>query len=155
MSGEVVRWHRTVVDTLMQEHTAVPLILSELASKGVSGREQKYSSLKENLMPHVIGEEQVPRLKEVTETRDIAFEAIEEHSAVKTLLSQLDGVSTSDEEVWVAKLKVIQENLQHHIREEEGIIFVEMQRRMSNDELSSLNSQYEEAKRSVMAVAAR
>ena len=86
MSGEVVRWHRTVVDTLMQEHTAVPLILSELASKGVSGREQKYSSLKENLMPHVIGEEQVPRLKEVTETRDIAFEAIEEHGAVKTLL---------------------------------------------------------------------
>ena len=155
MSGEVVRWHRTVVDTLMQEHTAVPLILSELASKGVSGREQEYNPLKENLMPHVIGEEQVPRLKEVTETRDIAFEAIEEHSAVKTLLSQLDGVSTSDEEVWVAKLKVIQENLQHHIREEEGTIFVEMQRRMGGDELSSLNSQYEEAKRSVMAVAAR
>lgn len=157
MSGEVVRWHRTVVDTLMQEHTAVPLILSELASKGVSGREQEYNPLKENLMPHVIGEEQVlyPRLKEVTETRDIAFEAIEEHSAVKTLLSQLDGVSTSDEEVWVAKLKVIQENLQHHIREEEGIIFGEMQRRMGGDELSSLNSQYEEAKRSVMAVAAR
>jgi len=69
--------------------------------------------------------------------------------------SQLDGVSTSDEEVWVAKLKVIQENLQHHIREEEGTIFGEMQRRMGGDELSSLNSQYEEAKRSVMAVAAR
>ncbi|MGI6023102.1 MAG: hypothetical protein ACOX8D_08270 [Methanoculleus sp.] len=55
----------------------------------------------------------------------------------------------------MAKLKVIQENLQHHIREEEGIIFGEMQRRMGSDELSSLNSQYEEAKRSVMAVAAR
>lgn len=55
----------------------------------------------------------------------------------------------------MAKLKVIQENLQHHIREEEGIIFGEMQRRMGGDELSSLNSQYEEAKRSVMAVAAR
>jgi len=148
---------QNIVDTLMQEHKVVLSILSELASKGVGGREQKYNSLKENLMPHVIGEEQVlyPRLKEVTEMRDIAFEAIEEHSAVKTLLSQLDGVSTSDEEVWVAKLKVIQENLQHHIREEEGTIFVEMQRRMGGDELSSLNSQYEEAKRSVMAVAAR
>ncbi|NLZ29777.1 MAG: hemerythrin domain-containing protein, partial [Methanomicrobiales archaeon] len=94
-------------------------------------------SLKENLMPHVIGEEQVlyPRLKEVTEMRDMAFEAIEEHSAVRTLLGQLDGVPTSEEEVWVAKLKVIQENLQHHIREEEGTIFVEMQRRMSNGQL--------------------
>ncbi len=121
----------------MQEHRVVLSILSELASKDTSDREQKYRSLKENLMPHVIGEEQVlyPRLKEVTEMRDMAFEAIEEHSAVRTLLGQLDGVPTSEEEVWVAKLKVIQENLQHHIREEEGTIFVEMQRRMSNGQL--------------------
>jgi iron-sulfur cluster repair protein YtfE (RIC family) len=148
---------QNIIDTLMQEHRVVLSILSELASKDTSDREQKYRSLKENLMPHVIGEEQVlyPRLKEVTEMRDMVFEAIEEHSAVRTLLGQLDGVPTSEEEVWVAKLKVIQENLQHHIREEEGTIFVEMQRRMSNDELSSLNSRYEEVKRSVMAAAAR
>ncbi len=128
---------QNIIDTLMQEHRVVLSILSELASKDTSDREQKYRSLKENLMPHVIGEEQVlyPRLKEVTEMRDMAFEAIEEHSAVRTLLGQLDGVPTSEEEVWVAKLKVIQENLQHHIREEEGTIFVEMQRRMSNGQL--------------------
>jgi len=132
-------------------------MLSELASKGISGREQKYESLKENLMPHLIGEEQAlyPRLKEEAEMRDMVLESIEEHGAVKTLLGQLDSASSSEEDSWVAKLKVIQENVDHHISEEEDEIFPRMQQKMSSDELSSLGSRYEEAKRSAMPVAAR
>ncbi|NLA31583.1 MAG: hemerythrin domain-containing protein [Methanomicrobiales archaeon] len=146
-----------IIDTLKQEHEMVLSILSELISKGISGREQKYATLKENLMPHLIGEEQIlyPKLKEDADMRDISFEAVEEHSAVKTLLGQLDSVSTSDEEIWVAKIKVIQENVSHHISEEEEKIFVQMQRKMSSDELSSLDSQYKEAKKSVIPVAAQ
>ncbi|MDD3934371.1 MAG: hemerythrin domain-containing protein, partial [Methanoculleus sp.] len=113
--------------------------------------------LKENLMPHLIGEEKAlyPRLEEVEGMRDTILEAIEEHSAVKTLLGQLDSSPTSDEDAWVAKLKVIEENVEHHISEEEKKIFPEMQQKMSSSELSSLGSRYEEAKRSAMPVAAR
>jgi iron-sulfur cluster repair protein YtfE (RIC family) len=148
---------QNVIDILKQEHEMVLSMLSELASKGISGREQKYESLKENLMPHLIGEEQAlyPRLKEEAEMRDMVLESIEEHGAVKTLLGQLDSASSSEEDSWVAKLKVIQENVDHHISEEEKKIFPQMQQKMSSDELSSLGSRYEEAKRSAMPVAAR
>ena len=148
---------QNVIDILKQEHEMALSMLSELASKGISGREQKYESLKENLMPHMIGEEQAlyPRLKEEAEMRDMVIESIEEHGAVKTLLGQLDSASSSEEDSWVAKLKVIQENVDHHISEEEDEIFPQMQQKMSNDELSSLGSRYEEAKRSAMPVAAR
>lgn len=148
---------QNVIDILKQEHEMVLSMLSELASKGISGREQKYESLKENLMPHMIGEEQAlyPRLKEEAEMRDMVLESIEEHGAVKTLLGQLDSASSSEEDSWVAKLKVIQENVDHHISEEEDEIFPRMQQKMSSDELSSLGSRYEEAKRSAMPVAAR
>jgi iron-sulfur cluster repair protein YtfE (RIC family) len=148
---------QNVIDILKQEHEMVLSMLSELASKGISGREQKYESLKENLMPHMIGEEQAlyPRLKEEAEMRDMVLESIEEHGAVKTLLGQLDSASSSEEDSWVAKLKVIQENVDHHISEEEKKIFPQMQQKMSSDELSSLGSRYEEAKRSAMPVAAR
>ncbi|CVK31939.1 hemerythrin domain-containing protein [Methanoculleus bourgensis] len=148
---------QNVIDILKQEHEMVLSMLSELASKGISGREQKYESLKENLMPHLIGEEQAlyPRLKEEAEMRDMVLESIEEHGAVKTLLGQLDSASSSEEDSWVAKLKVIQENVDHHISEEEDEIFPRMQQKMSSDELSSLGSRYEEAKRSAMPVAAR
>lgn len=147
---------QNVIDILKQEHEMVLSQLSELSSKGTSNREQKYNSLKENLMPHMIGEEQAlyPRLME-SGMQEMALESIEEHNAVKTLLGQLDSVSTSKEDVWVAKLTVIQENVEHHISEEEDKIFPQMQQKMSSNELSSLGSKFEEAKRSAMPVAAR
>ncbi|KUK61539.1 MAG: Hemerythrin HHE cation binding domain protein [Methanoculleus marisnigri] len=55
----------------------------------------------------------------------------------------------------MAKLTVIQENVKHHISEEEEKIFPQMQQKMSSDELSNLASRYEEAKKSAMPVAAR
>jgi iron-sulfur cluster repair protein YtfE (RIC family) len=147
---------QNVIDILKQEHQMVLSLLSELSSKGTSGREQKYSSLKENLIPHMIGEEQAvyPKLMQA-DMKEMALEAIEEHNAVKTLLSQLDSASTSEEDVWVAKITVIKENVKHHISEEEDHIFPEMQQKMSSDELSSLGSSYESAKKSAMPMAAR
>nr|WP_303715783.1 hemerythrin domain-containing protein [Methanoculleus marisnigri] len=147
---------QNVIDILKQEHEMVLSQLSELSSKGTSNREQKYNSLKENLIPHMVGEEQAlyPRLME-SGMQEMALEAIEEHNAVKTLLGQLDSASTSKEDVWVAKLTVIQENVKHHISEEEEKIFPQMQQKMSSDELSNLASRYEEAKKSAMPVAAR
>ncbi|WP_332450292.1 hemerythrin domain-containing protein [Methanoculleus sp.] len=148
---------QSVIEILKQEHEMVLSQLSELSGKGTSSREQKYNSMKENLIPHMIGEEKAlyPRLEEDSDMRDMALESIEEHSAVKTLLSQLDSASSSEEDVWVAKLKVIQENVEHHISEEEEKIFPQMQQKMSSDELSSIGSSYEQAKKSAMPMAAR
>ncbi|MCM2466329.1 hemerythrin domain-containing protein [Methanoculleus oceani] len=147
---------QNVIDILKQEHEMVLSQLSELSSKGTSNREQKYNTLKENLMPHMIGEEQAvyPKLMD-SGMQEMALEAIEEHNAVKSLLGQLDSASTSKEDVWVAKIKVIQENVKHHISEEEEEIFPQMQEKMSSDELSNLGSSYEEAKKSAMPVATR
>ena len=147
---------QNIIDILKQEHEVVLSQLSELASTGTSSREQKYSTMKENLIPHMIGEEQAlyPRLMD-SGMKEMALESIEEHNAVKTLLSQLDSASTSEEDVWVAKITVIQENVKHHISEEEEHIFPEMQQKMSSDDLSSLGSSYEEAKKSALPVAAR
>ena len=143
MSGGSDEMAQNVIDILKQEHEMVLSMLSELASKGISGREQKYESLKENLMPHMIGEEQAlyPRLKEEAEMRDMVLESIEEHGAVKTL--PLADSASSSEEMSAAKLKVIQENVDHHISEEEDEIFPRMQQKMSCDEPSSLGSRYE------------
>jgi len=148
---------QNVIEILKQEHEMVLSQLSELSSIGTSNREQKYNSMKENLIPHMIGEEKslYPKLEEDSDMRDMALESIEEHNAVKTLLSQLDGASASEEDVWVAKLKVIEENVEHHISEEEEKIFPQMQQKMSSDELSSIGSSYEQAKKSAMPMAAR
>jgi len=149
---------QNVIDILKQEHQMVLSQLSELSNKSMStsDREQKYNSLKGNLIPHMVGEEKTvyPKLMD-SGMKDMALEAIEEHNAVKLLLSQLDGASTAEVDIWVAKLTVIQENVKHHISEEEEKIFVQMQQMMSSDDLSNLGSRYEEVKRSALPVAAR
>ena len=84
---------QSIIDTLKEEHKMVLSELAELSEKGTSNREQKYSTMKESLLPHLVGEEKVlyPRTREEPEMRDISLEGIEEHGSVKTLLSQLDS----------------------------------------------------------------
>ena len=110
----------------------------------------------ENLIPHMVGEEQAvyPKLMG-SGMKETILESIEEHNAIKMLLSRLDSASSSEEDVWVAKITVIQENVQHHISEEEEHIFPEMEQKMSSSELSSMGSSYEEARKSAMPMAAR
>ena len=146
---------QNIIDTLKQEHRMVLSQLSELSSKGVSDRGRKYDALKQNLVPPLVGEEKAlyPRLEKEADMRDTTLEAIEEHNAVKMLLNQLDRAAISEEANWVAKLIVIQENVKHHINEEEERIFPQMQQKMDSNELSSLGSRYEEEKRSAIPVA--
>jgi iron-sulfur cluster repair protein YtfE (RIC family) len=155
---EAIEMAQSIIDTLKQEHRVVLSKLAELSSEGVSDRKQKYESLKDNLIPHLVGEEKAlyPRLKEDSDMRSMVLESIEEHGAVKTLLSRLDDASISEEEIWVAKMKVIRENVEHHVNEEEeGEIFPAMQQKMSSDELSTLNARYMDAKKAVLPVASR
>lgn len=153
---KVIEVAQNIIGTLKQEHQVVLQELSELSKKGISGREQKYKTMKENLIPHMVGEEKAlyPRTREESGMRDMTLESIEEHSAVKTLIAQLDGASSSEEDIWVAKIRVIRENVEHHIEEEEDKLFPAMQQKMSSDELIDLGSRYEEAKKSVIPVAA-
>ncbi len=145
-----------VIDILKKEHKVVLKELRELSEKGTSNREQKYRTMKEDLIPHLVGEEKAlyPKTREDPGMRDMTLESIEEHNAAKTLISQLDSASTAEEDIWVAKMKVIRENVEHHIREEEDELLPVMQQKMSSNELTDLATRYKEAKKSAIPVAA-
>jgi len=86
-------------------------------------------------------------------THDIALEAVEEHAIVKELLAELDELP-KDDESWGAKLKVLKENVEHHVEEEEGEMFKKARQVLSDDELESLGSRMEKAKESQLKQAA-
>jgi hemerythrin-like domain-containing protein len=50
------------------------------------------------------------------------MEGYQEHHVAKILLSELDTMSEKDE-MWTSKLKVLQENVRHHVEEEEKEMF--------------------------------
>ena len=47
------------------------------------------------------------------------LEGFEEHHVADVIVKELENVSPGDEQ-WAAKFKVLKENIEHHIEEEEG-----------------------------------
>ena len=85
-------------------------------------------------------------LEKHDETRDITLEGIEEHRIVKELLAELDAMA-KDDEVWTAKLTVLKENVEHHVEEEEGEMFPKARKALTEDEIETLGTRLEAAKK--------
>ncbi len=81
--------------------------------------------------------------------KDLVAEAIEEHHVVATLMEELKGLAPKDER-YDAKFKVLMENVEHHIEEEEGEMFPETEE-VLGEQLESLGTQMQERKQELMA----
>jgi hemerythrin-like domain-containing protein len=127
---------------LKEDHQKVKKMLAELEStteRGVKTREELFTKVKRELVVHETIEEEIfyPALKEHPKTKDIALEAYEEHHVVDMVVAEIDGVAYDDAQ-WGAKFKVMKENLEHHIEEEEGEMFEQAKQVFDEDELVQL-----------------
>ncbi len=130
------------ITMLTDDHRAVKKLLSELEStteRGVKTREDLFSRIKAELTVHEIIEEEIfyPALKEHPKAKEIVLEGYEEHNVVDTLMSELSALPF-DHETWGAKAKVMQENIEHHIEEEEGEMFKKARQVFDESELEEL-----------------
>jgi len=73
------------------------------------------------------------------EVKDEVREAYEEHKQVKTLLADISEISPDDESD-SAKIKVLKEDVEHHVKEEEGEMFPDA-RKYLRDKLEDLGAQ--------------
>ena len=132
------------ITMLTDDHRAVKKLLSELESttdRGVKTREELFSRIKAELTVHEIIEEEIfyPELKKHPKAKDIVLEGYEEHSVVDTLMGELSSLPFDDER-WGAKAKVMQENIEHHIEEEEGEMFKNARQIFDQSELEELGN---------------
>jgi hemerythrin-like domain-containing protein len=87
-------------------------------------RRQLLEILTAELNAHELMEEKVlyPALQAHPQARDIVLEGFEEHHVADLIVKELQDVATNDQ-AWGAKFKVLKENIEHHIEEEEGSMF--------------------------------
>jgi len=88
-----------------------------------------------------------PFVKGVNEslTADV-LESLEEHHVAKWLLSELDGMSSTDER-FDAKVTVLIENVRHHVEEEEKEMFPAVRKALSRSDLDDLGAVLARAKK--------
>jgi hemerythrin-like domain-containing protein len=130
---------------LEEDHRKMKKLLSELEStteRGVKTREDLFATVKDELTVHETIEEEIfyPALKEHPKTKEIALEAYEEHHVVDMVMAEIDDVPY-DDETWGAKFKVMKENIEHHIEEEENEMFKQARQVFEEDELEALGEQ--------------
>ena len=121
--------------------------LEETTERAEKTREELFTKLKQELDLHAHVEEKIfyPAIKEAEETRDITMEGIQEHHVVKVLLRELDAMAVTSE-TWTAKLKVLKENVEHHVEEEEDDMFKKARTVLSKEQLEELGALMEQEK---------
>ena len=130
------------ISLLEEDHRKMKKLLSELEStteRGVKTREELFATVRDELTVHETIEEEIfyPALKEHHKTKEIALEGYEEHHVVDMVMAEIEGLPYDDEK-WGAKFKVMKENIEHHIEEEEKEMFMQARQAFEEDELEAL-----------------
>ena len=102
------------------------------------------------LTVHATIEEEIfyPAAREGIKDEDLVDEATVEHASAKDLIAQIQQ-SEPDEELYDAKVKVLGEYIDHHVKEEEGELFP--QARRAKLDLDALGEQLLERKSELMS----
>ena len=132
---------------LKNDHKIVSGLFDQIESASGQAKTQLFTRLKSELDVHALIEEKIfyPALENKKESREITLEAYEEHKVVKDLLGELATGSAADEE-WDAKLKVLRENVDHHVEEEEGELFDKADDVLSDEDIERLGEEMEAEK---------
>ena len=135
---------------LVKDHEMVKGIIEKLmetSSSAKKTRQELLKTLKKELTDHENLEERVvyPPLEDRKSTRDLTLEAYQEHHVVDLLLEELESLDFKDED-WKAKLTVLQENLLHHVQEEETELFPKAEKTLTKDQLKTMEQQIAQAK---------
>ena len=135
------------IELLEEQHREVEDLFDELentSSRASKTRLQLVNKLAVAIEAHSQIEENIfyPAGREVDE--DMTLEAIEEHSAVRHLLEKLQQTEP-DDEVFMARVTVLKEMIEHHVEEEEGSYFPKVSKKLGKKRLGELGTALEEA----------
>jgi hemerythrin-like domain-containing protein len=135
---------------LREDHDRIKPLLAEIketTDRAEKGRSELFSRIKAELSVHEVIEEEIfyPALREHPRAKEIVLEGYEEHDVVSHLMGELDGMDPTDER-FGPKAKVMAENIEHHIEEEEGEMFSRARQAFDEDELRALGERMERRK---------
>ena len=143
------------IELFKTDHRKVEKLFDGLMKS--KGEVSLFRELDKELTVHAEIEEKLfyPAAKNVAPTRDLVLESIEEHKQIKMVLSDLEQADKGTDE-WRAGLKVLMEDVQHHVGEEEKELFPKVEDKvLSRQELEDLGKRMEEMKMQRMAAITR
>ena len=113
---------------LMADHKKVKKLFSEFDKLKEEGSDEDKTAIVEQicneLKIHTEIEEEIfyPAVRKAIDDADLMDEALVEHAGAKQLIAQLEDADPEDD-LYDAKVTVLGEQIDHHVKEEEGDMF--------------------------------
>ena len=142
------------IEMLKAQHREVETLFKKYDEKGdkaEKGKQHIFESIADALAMHATIEEKhfYPAIK-VKRTEDILLEALEEHLGIKRVIADLLKIDSSDE-TFDAKVKVLKEQVEHHVEEEEGDLFPKVKKIFDVQELTKIAEQMQGTMKTLQA----
>lgn len=139
------------IELLKKDHDTVDKLFQKVKANEDGDNTRTFEQIKAELDVHAHIEEKIfyPVLIEKgdEELQKLTKEGIEEHHQVKMFLREISNL-VDDSEKFDPKLKVLMEDVEHHVQEEEGEMFVMVQEQFDESVLQELGAEMEKEKKS-------
>jgi hemerythrin superfamily protein len=127
------------VEMLKSQHREVETLFKEIEKAEEPGdKEALFEELADKLAIHARIEEEFfyPAVQE-KKTEDMVLEAFVEHTSIKRLIADLLEAD-ADGPVFDAQIKVLKEQVEHHVEEEEGQLFPASKKVLDKEDLTAI-----------------
>ncbi len=132
-----------IIDAILEDHKALKDLIPLLKGEGTyTEKRGVFAFLAAALEAHAKPEEQT-WYKSLKTQDDMKVEGLEgdiEHALADQLVNELKA--TTDEDLFMAKVKVLAEMLEHHIKEEENEMLPEFRQNSTASERRELGAKY-------------
>jgi hemerythrin superfamily protein len=137
------------IELLKEDHKKVSHLFGRVKATSEDEHKELFEQIKQELEVHTHIEETIfyPTIKEEPELEDIVLEGIEEHHQAKIFLREIANL-VDESEKFEPKLKVLMEDVEHHVQEEEGQMFPKVEELFDAGTLEELGAQMEKEKQS-------
>src|ERR1700683_4858983 len=137
---------------LKADHAAVNKLFAQEQRATKQDDEKKqgiFDQIKDALTVHATIEEEIfyPAVKKARaeHVKDEVREGYEEHKQIKSLLAQISSITPADE-TYDMKIKVLKEDVEHHVKEEETEMFPDAKKFLREKRLMELGAELEARK---------
>ena len=133
------------IKMLKKQHQEVEKLFEAFENAKSAGPRRKiFEQIADALAVHATIEERhfYPAVKK-KQTEDILLESVEEHLAIKRVIADLLAMEEDDEN-FDAKVKVLQEDVDHHVEEEQDVLFPKVEKLFDEEALEAIGEEMED-----------